>query len=718
MTAARKTYVVSGVCCATEEKVLRKRLDTALGSDRYTFSLVTADLLVDAAVAENAVLQAVHRAGFAGRLRRDIHTPASFRERHAHALLTAGSALLTGCGMLAEALGSPAGVWRPLLLGAVLLGGWKIAVKAVLSLRNRALDMNVLMTLAVAGALAIDRWSEGAAVIVLFAVALMLEQYSISRTRRAVSSLVSLAPQQASVARHGVEMIIPAAGVVPGDTVVIRPGERIPIDGVVIEGHSFVDQATITGESIPVGKFSGATVYGGTLNGGGVLHVQVTKHFEETTLAHIIHLIEQAEQQRAPVQMFIDRFAAAYTPAVLGLAVFVALVPPLVTGTSFVLWLYRALVLLVIACPCALVISTPVTLVSALTNGARRGMLIKGGKHIEQLSRVRAVAFDKTGTLTEGRLRVTDVLPLHGVSRAELLQIAGALEQRSEHPLATALLESVAGEGLTFDSLRIENFRALPGRGIVAEVDGVRYYLGSCDLCREHSYCSPDTERAIAGFAAEGKTTTVLCSEGAPLGVIAFRDRLRPASREMIRELKRMGVERTVVLSGDHDTAASQMAREAGVDEWMAHLLPQQKVTAVERLKKQYGGVAMVGDGINDAPALSAASVGIAMGINGSDTALETADVVLVSDDLGKLPHLLGLSKAAMRIIRANIVLALTLKGVFLLLSVSGMATLWMAILADDGAALAVILNGLRMLTFAPVKHLLPYHVSMRTPEH
>jgi len=693
------------VCCATEEGVLRKRLDAALGSHSYTFSLLTSDLRVNPAVAESAVLKEVRRAGFDCRLRRDIDAPASFRERHAHGLVTVGAALLTGCGMLAELLGSPAMVWRTLLLGAIVVGGRKIAAKAALSLRNRALDMNVLMTLAVLGALAIDRWSEGAAVIVLFAVALMLEQYSMSRTRRAVSSLVSLAPQQASVVRYGVEMIIPAAGVVPGDTVVIRPGERIPIDGIVIGGHSFVDQATITGESTPVEKLSGAAVYGGTLNGGGSLSVRVTKHFEETALAHIVHLVEQAEEQRAPVQMFIDRFAAIYTPAVLGLAVCIALVPPLVAGSSFVLWLYRALVLLVIACPCALVISTPVTLVSALTNGARRGMLVKGGKHIEQLSRVRAMAFDKTGTLTEGRLRVTDVRPLHGNSRTELLRIAGALEQRSEHPLASALLEKVAGDGLKFDSLRIQNFRALPGRGVVAEVDGVRYYLGSCDLCREHSYCSPEAETAIAGFAAEGKTTTVLCSEGAALGVIAFRDRLRPASRDMIRELKRLGVERTVVLSGDHDAAARQMAREAGVDEWMAHLLPQQKVSAVELLKKQYGSVAMVGDGINDAPALSVASVGIAMGIAGSDTALETADVVLMSDDLGKLPHLLGLSKAAMRIIRTNVVLALVLKGVFLLLSVCGVATLWMAILADDGAALAVILNGLRMLTYTPGKY-------------
>ncbi len=705
MKPPRKTYVVSGVCCATEEGVLRKRLDTAVGSHCYTFSLLTADLRVDAAVPESTVLRELRRAGFAGRPRRNIHPETPFRERHAYSLVTLGAALLTGGGMLADLLGSSAIVWRGLLLGAVLLGGWRIAAKAAASLRNRALDMNVLMTLAVLGALAIDRWSEGAVVIVLFALALMLEQYSLSRTRRAVLSLVSLAPQQASVVRHGVEETIPAAGVVPGDTVIIRPGERIPIDGVVTEGHSFVDQATITGESTPVGKLPGAGVYGGTLNGEGALHVRATKHFEETALAHIIHLIEQAEQQRAPVQMFIDRFAAVYTPAVLGLAVFVALVPPLVTAASFELWLYRALVLLVIACPCALVISTPVTLVSALTNGARRGMLIKGGKHLEQLSRVRAVAFDKTGTLTEGRLRVSDVLPLQGISRAVVLQIAGVLEQRSEHPLAEALLEKVAEDGVRFDSLRIQNFRTLPGRGVVAEVDGVRYYLGSCDLCREQSHCSPETEQAIARFAAEGKTTTVLCSDGAALGVITFRDRLRPSSRSMIQELKRMGVERTVVLSGDHDAAAGLMAREAGVDEWMAHLLPQQKVTAVEDLKKRYGGVAMVGDGINDAPALSAASVGIAMGIAGSDTALETADVVLMSDDLGKLPHLLGLSKAAMRIIRTNIILALVIKGVFLLLSVTGGATLWMAILSDDGAALAVILNGLRMLTFTPGKH-------------
>jgi Zn2+/Cd2+-exporting ATPase len=695
-----KAYVVAGVCCATEEGVLRKSLDGALGQNRYTFSLINAELRVDAAVPEDDVLRGIRHAGFRGRPKTAIVPDEPFFQRHGHALRTLAGALLTIAGSAAAyfPVTGPAG--KILLCAAIVVSGWEVFPKALIALRNRALDMNVLMSLAVIGALAIDRWSEGAAVIVLFSVALMLETYSTSRARRAVQSLIALSPAQACVVREGGETITPAASVQPGDVVVIRPGERIPVDGLVIGGSSSVDQSTITGESVPVERSTGDTVYAGSLNERGALRVRATHRYEETTLAQIIHLIEAAEHQRAPIQSFIDRFAAVYTPAVLGLAVLVALLPPLVAGASFVDWLYRALVLLVIACPCALVISTPVTLVSALANGARNGVLIKGGRHLEAMASIRAIAFDKTGTLTEGRLTVTDVVSLDSLAGGEILQIVAAMEHHSEHHLAAALLHEMHHRDLAYLHLGVDEFDAIPGRGIAATVDGTRYFVGNRELGQERQFWSPAAQEAASRFVREGKTTMVLGVEGRALGIIALRDSLRAECRSSVADLRSQGISHLVMLSGDHEDAAARMAGEAGVREWFAHLLPQEKVAAIRRLKGIHRSVAMVGDGINDAPALAAASVGIAMGAAGTDTTLETADIVLMGDNLKKLPYLVALGRYAMRIIRQNIALALALKIIFLVLSIAGISTLWMAILADDGAALAVILNGLRVLTF------------------
>ncbi len=695
-----KAYVVAGVCCATEEGVLRKSLDRALGKDRYTFSLVTAELRVDAVVPEGDVLRGIRHAGFHGRPKTAIIPDESFVQRHGHGLRTLVGAILTVAGSVAlyYPVNYPAG--RILLLGAIVVSGWEVFPKAVSALRNRALDMNVLMSLAVIGALAIDRWSEGAAVIVLFSVALMLETYSTSRARRAVQSLIALSPAQACVVREGGEVTVPASSIEPGDVVVIRPGERIPVDGLVIGGSSSIDQSTITGESVPVERSDGDAVYAGSLNGRGALRVRATRRCEETTLAQIIHLIEEAEHERAPIQSFIDRFAAVYTPAVLGMAILVAVLPPLVMGASFVDWLYRALVLLVIACPCALVISTPVTLVSALANGARNGVLIKGGRHLEAMANIRAIAFDKTGTLTEGRLTVTDVVSLDSLSAGEILQIVSAMEHQSEHHLAAALLHEMHHRHLPYLHLRVDEFDAIPGRGIAATVNGTRYFVGNEDFGQERQFWSPAAREAAAKFVREGKTTMVLGVEGHALGIIALRDSLRAECRASLADLRAHGIAHLIMLSGDHDDAAARMAGEAGVREWFAHLLPQEKVDAIRRLKGTHGDVAMVGDGINDAPALAAASVGIAMGAAGTDIALETADVVLMGDNLEKLPYLVVLGRYAIRIIRQNIALALALKVIFLVLSVAGIATLWMAILADDGAALVVILNSLRVLTF------------------
>ena len=697
MSNSAKTFVISGVCCATEEEVLKKRLDSSIGSAVYRYNSVTCELRTTSAVPAAEVAALVRQAGFNAREKREVVPEQSFLQRHGNALVTAVAAMLVLGGILA---GDRSAASILLFVPAIVIGGSRIFWKALAALRMRVLDMNVLMTIAVIGAGAIGKWSEAAAVVVLFSVALMLENYSTARSRRAVKSLLTLTPERASVIRGDREETIDAVKAVPGDLIVVRPGERVPLDGVVTDGSSTVNEAAITGESMPVTKEPGATVLAGSINERGVLRLTVSRCYEETTLAHIVHLIEESEHQRAPVQDFIDRFARIYTPVVLMLALLVATVPPLIFLQPAGECIYRALVLLVIACPCALVISTPVTLVSALTNAARRGILIKGGKHIENLSRVNAIAFDKTGTLTEGRPRLTDVISVNSLSREEILQIVAALEYRSEHHLATAVLEEATRMGIDYASVDVTRFEALPGRGIQAVVGGRTLFLGNERLGQEHGFFDTPVADRVREFLLEGKTPMILGREGEPISVLGVRDTARSHGRAMVEQLRRQGIKRICLLSGDQQGAVDVLAEELGIDDTYARLLPGEKVSAVQEMKRDYQYVAMVGDGINDAPALLASTVGIAMGVAGADAALETADVVLMSDNLSRLPHLFGLSKTAMRIIRQNIALALGIKSVFLILSMTGFSTLWMALLADDGAALAVILNGLRMLTF------------------
>jgi Zn2+/Cd2+-exporting ATPase len=692
------SYRISGVCCATEEHVLRKKLDAVVGPGNYQFNLITSELRVEKEIADDDVLQHVRAAGFDARPQRQAEVPLTFWERHGLAITVAGAGALTIAGMvLADA--SP--LFAHELLGlAIVGGGWNIFLKAFAALRLKTLDMNVLMSIAVLGALAIGRWGEAASVVVLFAVALMLEGYSTARARRALHALLSLAPQQARVLRNRVESEVPAESVSTGETVLIHPGERIPLDGIVLEGSSSVNEAPITGESLPVAKLPGGTVYAGSINDRGMLTVRTTAAYEDTTLQHMIHLVEEAQHRRAPVQSFIDRFARVYTPAVFAVAVAVAVLPPLLFSVPFQEWFYRALVLLVIACPCALVISTPVTLVSALTNAARHGILIKGGKSLEALSATRAVAFDKTGTLTEGRIRVTDAVTLDSLPHDAWLALAASIEQRSEHPLAAAIRDE--GARLGFSPQPLEKFEVLPGRGVAAVIGGTSYHLGNTQLAGEIGFLTPDVAAAVNRFAGEGRTTMVLAQGKKPLGVIALEDTTRSQGPAALRALKASGIEHMIMLSGDHVDVAARIADDVGLEHVQGGLSPAEKAEAVGELKKRYGNVAMVGDGINDAPALATASVGIAMGVAGTDVALETADVVLMSDNLLKLPHVFGLSRLTIRIIRQNILIALGLKAVFLALALAGQATLWMALLADDGAALIVILNGLRVLGFTP----------------
>jgi Cd2+/Zn2+-exporting ATPase len=689
-------YVVSGVCCATEETVLRKALDGSIGREAYEFNSVTSELRLVNPRDGHDVLQEIRRAGFDGRRKEAPPERQPFFRAHAAGISAGGAGLLTLAGL---AVGD--GVTARVLFGAaILIGGWKVARKAIGALRTRSLDMNVLMSVAVAGALLIGKWEEGAAVIVLFAVALMLETYSNERTRKALKSLLALSPDRAAVINDGGVELIEVGEVAPGAMIIVRPGERIPLDGTVSEGSSPVNEAPVTGESAPVMKFPGTTVHAGTLNGTGALRVRVTARAEDSAIAGIMKLVEEAQMRRAPVQQSVDRFARVYTPAVLAMAAAVAALPPLLAGADPLAWLYRALVLLVIACPCALVIATPVAIVSAITRAARSGILVKGGTHIETLARVATLAIDKTGTLTAGVPGVTDVLPLDSRSRGELLAIVAALEQYSEHHLASAALIAAERESVRSDALGVDAFEAIPGRGVRGRIGGITYTLGNRALGEESGVMTPDAALQMEALSAAGKTTILLGANGHPLGIIAFRDGVRSHGAAALARLRLMGIRKIVMLSGDTPAAAEEIARELGIDEVRASLLPAEKVASIEQLKREAGTVAMVGDGINDAPALAAASVGIAMGVAGTDAALDTADVVLMSDRLTHLPYLFGLSRATLRIVRQNIGIAVGVKLLFLALALAGPATLWMAILADDGAALAVILNAMRVLGY------------------
>ncbi len=607
------------------------------------------------------------------------------------------AAVLVALGLILHHVLGAGAVWAKLAFGsAILAGGWPIARKAWAAAHHGAIDMNVLMSVAVIGALFIDAWDEGAMVVFLFSLAQWLESRSMDRARNAVRALMELAPPVARVLRAGREVTVAVEQVQVGEIIRLRPGDKAPLDGEVVEGHSALNQAPITGESLPVEKAPGDTVYAGSINGQGSLDLRVSHLAADTTLAHIIHLIEEAQAARAPAQAFIDRFARVYTPAVLLLAALIAVLPPLLFGQAFDDWFYRALVLLVIACPCALVISTPVAIVSGLARGARAGILIKGGMHLENIGHLRALAFDKTGTLTEGRARVQDVEPLGETPPAQLLRIAASLEARSEHPLAQAILKHAAEAGITPG--KVTDFQALTGRGVQAHLDGRYYQLGNHRLFEERGLCGPAVETVLDRREAEGKTVIILGDEQRVLGLISIADQPRANARETIARLRALGIRNITLLTGDNRGTARAIAGHLGIDAPRAELLPADKVEAVKALVARHQRVGMVGDGVNDAPAMAAATTGIAMGAAGSDVALETADLVLMGDDLTRLPFAIHLSRTSLRVIHQNIVMALGLKAIFLALAIPGYATLWMAVFADMGASLLVIANSLRLL--------------------
>ncbi|GAX91143.1 copper-translocating P-type ATPase [Effusibacillus lacus] len=609
-------------------------------------------------------------------------------------------AVTTGLSLVALVLGfvlgAEGGAGKGLLLAAAAAGGYAVALKGIRNLLRLEFDMNVLMTTAITGAIWIGEWKEAAVVAFLFAVSEMLESYSMEKARQSIRSLMDIAPKEATVIRNGEEIPIPVEELAVDDTILVRPGEKIPIDGIIMEGQSSFNEAAITGESMPVEKSAGDAVYAGTLNQQGAIRVRVTKLAEDTTIAKIIHLMEEAQNQRAPAQAFVDKFARYYTPAVIVLAVGIALIPPLFFAGEWNKWIYQALALLVVACPCALVVSTPVAIVSAIGSAAKHGVLIKGGVFLEEAGNLRAVAFDKTGTLTKGEPVVTDLLPFDGWHGKELLRIAASLEKLSEHPLAKAVVRQAEAQGITLQP--VLEFAAIPGKGAAGTISGESYYIGNPRLFEEmHVDISPIQE-SVASLQAQGKTVMILGTGTRVLGLLAVADQLRENAKHTVDELKQAGIKQTIMLTGDNRRTAHAMAEQAGVDEHYGELLPEHKLAMVKQLREAYGKVAMVGDGINDAPALATATVGIAMGGAGTDTALETADIVLMADDLSKLPFTIRLGRRAVRIIKQNITFALVTKLLAVLLVFPGWLTLWLAILADMGATILVTLNGIRLL--------------------
>lgn len=583
-----------------------------------------------------------------------------------------------------------------LALVSIATGGPRTLKKAVVALRTVTLNINLLMAVAVIGAIAIGQWAEAAMVTFLFAVAELIESKAADRARDAIRSLMALAPDTARVRRGEAWVDAEVTSVRHGELVQVRPGERLPLDGTIVRGMTSIDQAPITGESVPIDRAPGDAVFAGTINQQGAVEIEVTATAGDSTLARIARTVREAQGNAAPTQRFVDRFARWYTPVVVLMAIAVALLPPLLGGAEFQPWLYRALVLLVIACPCALVLSTPLTLVSGLTAAARRGILVKGGVYLEEARRLMVIAVDKTGTLTHGRPRLVDIEPLAGVSRDDLLERAASLEGASSHPIARAVTQAWSAP-----LLDVADVISIDGKGIEGTVGGKHLAIGSHRLAEERGVCRPEVERHLARLEADGKSVMVVWDANGVIGVLGVADTLRETSIEAVQRLRRRGL-RLVMLTGDNPTTAGAIARAVGIDEVRAELLPEHKLAAIDDLATKYGPVGMVGDGVNDAPALARAAMGFAMGAAGSDTALETADVALMKDDLRGVADLVDLSKRTSFVLATNISFAIGIKVIFFALATAGLATLWTAVFADVGASLVVAANGLRLLRWKP----------------
>jgi len=698
------TFLVEGLDCPSEEKLIRSKLQNVPEIEKMEFNFIAGEVTIQHRLKGIEILQQkIESLGL------KVSSKGSTSEKSVSKAGYFSSWWLIGISGLLALLSelfsytsnSDTSVWVVLLaLTAMILSGPPTFQKGLLALRNRTMSINALMMIAIVGAMFIGQWPEAAMVTVLFALAERIERYSLDRARLAIRSLMQLAPEEANVkTEDGRWQKFLVKDVTLGATIRVKPGERIPLDGIVISGQSFVNQAPITGESMPVTKQKDDAVFAGTLNERGSFEVKVTKVASDTLLAKIGKAIEQAQAERAPTQRFIDQFAKYYTPLMVLIAIAVALVPPLLLDYPFYDWLYKALTLLVIACPCALVISTPVTVVSGLAAAAKHGLLIKGGSFLETGYQLKIIALDKTGTLTEGKPVVTDfIVSDTTLNKENLLQLTASLDSHSEHPVAHALVEYWRQELPVNNLLAVDKFEAIPGRGVVGVIKNEIYYVGNHQLAEDNKVCNLEVEQLLSRLESEGKTTVILSTTKKVLAIFAVADTLRPTSQLAIQALHQRGI-KTAMLTGDNQVTAAAIAKLVGIDEVKANVLPTEKLDAITSLLTRYTHVGMVGDGINDAPALAKASISFAMG-KGTDTALETADVALMNDDLLLLPLYIDLSHKTSRVLRQNISLSLVIKFIFFILALGGWATLWMAVFADMGASLIVVANGLRLLNF------------------
>jgi len=698
------SFTIAGLDCADCAAKLENRISKVAGVETARVNFGASKMTVTHQVSVDKILATIGSMGYIGKVEegyRKSPERVSFWKSNQYAIPTVITLVIIVIGGIAEQMGMSVNITHSLFAVGIVLGGYLPARNGLSMLINaRELDMNILMAIAVVGAAVIGQFEEAATVVFLFSLGNALQGYTLDKTRNSIRALMDLTPNEALVKRNGSEITLPVEEIRIGDIIIVRPGERIAMDGKVVEGYSSVNQASITGESLPVEKNAGDEVYAGTINERGALEVYVARLAKDNTISRIIEMVEEAQGQRAPSQQFIERFAKYYTPAVIIIAALVATIPTFIFGQPFNKWFYEAMAMLLVACPCALVISTPVSIVAAIGSAAKSGVLIKGGAYLEEAGALSVIAFDKTGTLTIGKPQVTEIIPVNGYSEQEIIAISAAIESRSEHPLGEAILNYAQKMGIMIST--VSNFEAVPGKGAVGIVNGKLYQIGNTRFFEDRGLGINKTEEIIAAFQNEGKTVMVLGDGEKILGLIAVADVLRDNSRQAIEGLKKAGIKKTVMLTGDNENTAQAIASKVGVDEFRADLLPEDKVNAMKDLLAQYQKVAMVGDGVNDAPAMAISTVGIAMGVAGTDAALETADIALMADDLTKLSYAMKLSRKTLGIIKQNIIFALVIKSLILLLVIPGWLTLWLAVAGDMGSSLLVTLNGMRLLR---IKH-------------
>ncbi|MEG7640216.1 heavy metal translocating P-type ATPase [Enterococcus casseliflavus] len=695
-----KTYRIEGLSCTNCAGKFEKNVKQLPGVTSATVNFGASKISVEG----QTTIEELEEAGaFENLIIRDdqendeqVRSKESFIKRNIALIISLGFILVAVISQLS--LGEDHLLTKALYILAIIIGGFDLFKEGFSDLIKLDFSMESLMTIAIIGAAFIGEWAEGSIVVILFAISEALERFSMDKARQSIRSLMDIAPKEALIRRNNVEQLVSVDKIDIDDIMIIKPGQKIAMDGLVINGHSSVNQAAITGESVPVEKQLDDEVFAGTLNEEGVLEVKVTKKVTDTTIAKIIHLVEEAQGERAPAQAFVDKFAKYYTPFIIIMALLIVVVPPLFFGGDWNKWLYQGLSILVVGCPCSLVISTPVSIVSAIGNAAKNGVLVKGGVYLEEIGHLRAIAFDKTGTLTKGRPVVTDFIATSSETDINYLSIISSLESLSQHPLASAILNEADKTNVDYKSIQIEDFQSITGKGLTGIHQNIRYYIGSPKLFSASVIEETAVKVQYRQFQEQGKTAMYFGTDEQILGVIAVADEVRDSSAAVISELHKLSIEHTIMLTGDNTKTAESIGKQLGVTEIKGDLMPQEKLDSIKALRTTYNKVAMVGDGINDAPALAASTVGIAMGGAGTDTALETADVALMGDDLQKLPFIVRLSRQTLKVIKQNITFSLGIKLLALLLVIPGWLTLWIAIVADMGATLLVTLNGLRLM--------------------